>query len=146
MTLFTIGYEGRNIEEYLDLLKMNMVSLVIDVRRNPISRKPGFSKNRMREALSSEGIEYMHFPQLGIESKRRKGLKRQSDYLELFSWYEDEVLANERDALIEIISILNRSGRVALTCYESDHTYCHRSKVSAKLTEIADQEPDLVHL
>ena len=72
MTLFTIGYEGRNIEEYLGLLKKNIVKLVIDVRRNPISRKRGFSKNRMREALSSEGIEYMHFPQLGIESKNRK--------------------------------------------------------------------------
>ncbi|MBD3277588.1 MAG: DUF488 family protein [Candidatus Aegiribacteria sp.] len=146
MTLFTIGYEGRNIEEYLDLLKRNMVTLVIDVRRNPVSRKRGFSKNRMREALSSEGIEYMHFPQLGIESKKRKGLKSKSDYLELFSWYENEVLPNEHDALTEIISILNKYERVALTCYESDYTYCHRSSVSSKLTEIADQEPDLVHL
>jgi len=146
MTLFTIGYEGRDIEEYLELLKRNMVKLVIDVRRNPISRKRGFSKTRMREALSNEGIDYIHFPQLGIESERRKGLKNRSDYLSLFSWYEEEVLIREHDTLMEIISILNESDRIALTCYEADFTFCHRSRVSNMLSEIAESELDLVHL
>ena len=50
MILFTIVYEGKNIEEYVQVLEENMVKVVVDVRRNPVSRKYGFSKTRMRDA------------------------------------------------------------------------------------------------
>lgn len=146
MILFTIGYEGKSIEEYLEVLRHNMVDLVIDVRRNPVSRKYGFSKNRMRAVLQAEGIGYVHYPQLGIESSRRKGLSKETDYMALLSWYEDEVLPKEQETLSEIIIILHESRRVALTCYEADHNCCHRSRVSSRLAEIAEPDLDLVHL
>ena len=146
MILFTIGYEGKDIEEYVQVLEENMVKVVVDVRRNPISRKYGFSKTRMREMLASEGIDYMHLPKLGIESVRRRSLKTRADYNALFLWYENEVLDKEEVALGEIIELISLDKRVALTCFEADPTFCHRSKISEKISEIASASLKLIHL
>ncbi len=146
MILFTIGYEGKDIEEYVQVLEENMVKVVVDVRRNPISRKYGFSKTRMREMLASEGIDYIHLPKLGIESARRRSLKTRADYNALFLWYEKEVLDKEKIALGEIIERISSDKRVALTCFEADPTLCHRSKVLERISEIASSGLKLIHL
>ena len=146
MILFTIGYEGKDIEEYVQVLEENMVKVVVDVRRNPISRKYGFSKTRMRETLASEGIDYIHLPKLGIESARRRSLKTRADYNALFIWYEKEVLDKEKIALGEIIERISSDKRVALTCFEADPTLCHRSKVLERISKIATASLKLVHL
>ena len=146
MILFTIGYEGKDIEEYVQVLEENMVKVVVDVRRNPISRKYGFSKTRMREKLASKGIDYIHIPKLGIESVRRRSLKTIADYNALFLWYENEVLDKEEVALSEIIELISLDKRVALTCFEADPTSCHRLMVSEKISEIASEDWKLIHL
>jgi hypothetical protein len=43
-TLFTVGYEGSKPSDLFASLQDNGVTLLIDVRDVPISRKPGFSK------------------------------------------------------------------------------------------------------
>jgi len=68
--LYTIGYEKRTIGEYIEILVTNDVALVIDVRKNPLSRKKGFSKKALASALSEVGIAYRHLPELGIASDR----------------------------------------------------------------------------
>ena len=146
MILFTIGYEGKDIAEYVQVLEENMVKVVVDVRRNPISRKYGFSKTRMRELLAFEGIDYIHLPALGIESERRRSLKTRADYNALFIWYENEVLDKEKISLGEIIDRISSDKRVALTCFEADPTLCHRSKVSERISEITTASLKLIHL
>ena len=79
-TLFTIGYEGRSVESFMHTLIQNDVRLLCDVRRNPISRKFGFSKNRLKSIASGVGIKYIHIPNLGIESKKRTSLTSNADY------------------------------------------------------------------
>ncbi len=146
MILFTIGYEGKDIAEYVQVLEENMVKVVVDVRRNPVSRKYGFSKTRMRELLALEGIDYIHLPALGIESARRRSLKTRADYNALFIWYENEVLDKEKISLGEIIDRISSDKRVALTCFEADPTLCHRSKVLERISEITTASLKLIHL
>lgn len=43
--LFSVGYEGRDLSDFVELLQENGVTVLLDVRLNAISRKPGFSKN-----------------------------------------------------------------------------------------------------
>lgn len=45
--LCTIGYEGCTLENYLNRLLRAGVTLLCDVRRNPLSRKYGFSKSTL---------------------------------------------------------------------------------------------------
>lgn len=72
--LFTIGYEGRSFENYLNRLIKNGVKILCGMRRNPISRKYGFSRSTLSETLRKLDIEYTHFPELGIVSEKRRSL------------------------------------------------------------------------
>ena len=58
--LFSVGYEGRDLDEFVRLLRAHGVTVLLDVRLNAISRKPGFSKTRLTAALADAGIRYRH--------------------------------------------------------------------------------------
>ena len=60
MRIFTIGYEGTTVPEFIAALQKAGVERVIDVRALPLSRRPGFSKSALRSALEESGIEYLH--------------------------------------------------------------------------------------
>jgi len=49
--LYTIGYEGAEISQFLRTLRDCGVQRVIDIRDVPVSRKPGFSKGSLSAAL-----------------------------------------------------------------------------------------------
>ena len=87
--LFTIGYEGRSLEKYINILLVNDVHILCDVRKNAYSQKYGFSKNQLEKACTGVGIKYIHIPQLGIESEQRQDLKSQKDYEILFESYKN---------------------------------------------------------
>lgn len=131
--LFTIGYEGRSIDQYLDTLIQENITTVFDVRKNPVSMKYGFSKTTLQKALTNISITYIHTPELGIESSERKHLHEKHDYTALFDRYEKEILPKNDNALNSIIERYEGGNRVALTCFERDETYCHRSRISASL-------------
>ena len=83
--LVTIGYEGKCLENYLNQLLRAGVTVLCDVRRNPLSRKYGFSKGTLSKACEGLGIRYEHIPQLGIASEERRNLETQADYDALFA-------------------------------------------------------------
>lgn len=145
--LFTIGYEGRSLEAYLNRLLVAGVSLLCDVRRNPLSRKYGFSKGTLANACLGLGIRYEHLPQLGIASERRKGLRTLDDYEALFAEYERWDLPGQGDALGKIAAWVAEEGRrVALTCFESEASHCHRHCVAEELVRQFGAKFRPVHL
>lgn len=141
--LASIGYEGRSFENYLNALIRNGVTVLCDVRKNPISRKYGFSKSVLQNACEGIGIEYRHFPELGIPSYERTDLRFQSDYDALFTRYEENVLPREA-AAIDLISNLVEGGGVALTCYEANPAQCHRTRVLKAVTQRTGVVPELI--
>jgi hypothetical protein len=86
--LYTIGYEGISLEEYLNRLIKNDVKVLVDVRNNPLSMKFGFSKTQLKNFCSNLGIEYLHIPEVGILSEQRQELNSQVDYDNLFDAYK----------------------------------------------------------
>ena len=52
-TILTIGYEGAVIDDFIATLELVEVEVLIDIRDIPVSRKRGFSKNALADALSS---------------------------------------------------------------------------------------------
>ena len=127
--LFTIGYEGLSVEDYMNKLIQNNIKLVCDVRRNPISRKFGFSKGKFSEILTELSIEYRHFPDLGIDSKDRKFLIFESDYKKLFETYRKNLLT-QQNSIQEIDKLRFRYKRIVLTCFEAQADFCHRHCIS----------------
>ncbi len=140
--LFTIGYQGRTLECYLNVLIQEAVTILCDVRKNAISRKYGFSKRTLARACEGVGIRYEHLPELGIESQQRKGLKTASDFEALFSAYERSILPNREAALDTIRAWLRSGDSVALTCFERDAGQCHRHCVAGALAQVSGTKPD----
>ena len=131
--LFTIGYEGRTQDEYLGLLRDAGVTLLADLRQNPISRKKGFSQNALAQGCASVGIRYEHLPELGIASEKRKNLATQADVDALFAEYERDWLPTQGAALAKLGAWVAAGERVALTCFERAPGDCHRHCVAEAL-------------
>jgi uncharacterized protein (DUF488 family) len=144
--LFTIGYEGRSLEGFLNMLLMNSVTVLCDVRRNPFSRKFGFSKGTLSKSCEGEKVRYEHLPELGIASHERRGLHTQADYDRLFSSYQRYSLPLQEDALAKIALWIAAGERVALTCYENLPEQCHRHCVAKALEEIGGKKCAAQHL
>jgi hypothetical protein len=109
--LFTIGYEGVSIEQYLNILIQKDVQVLCDVRNNPLSRKFGFSKSSLQKYLCHIGIEYVHLPELGITSTKRNNLSTEEDYQNLFLEYKSS-LPQYWGSLDKLYQFLEVKGRM----------------------------------
>ncbi|MES0489580.1 MAG: DUF488 family protein [Leptospirales bacterium] len=127
---FTMGYEGITVDQYLNNIVQQEISAVIDVRKNPISMKYGFSKTQLSKMLGNIGVNYQHMPDLGIESASRQDLSSFGKYQQLFDEYEQSTLNYQHKAINAIAESYYENKRVMLTCFEKDYNYCHRSRVS----------------
>ena len=117
--LFTIGYEGISFEAYINKLIQNNIKVLIDVRKNPFSHKYGFSKSILASVVNKMGIKYVHIPELGIITEKRKKLETMEDYRALFDEYET-TLPSKESYLREILNYMDKYKRIALTCFEMD--------------------------
>ena len=137
--LATIGYERRSYEAYFNQLLGVGVSRLCDVRRNPFSRKWGFSKRLLSRGCEELGIRYEPFPELGIASRHRAGLGDRASYNRLFARYEATTLPHCRDAVVRIAGWIDAGERVAITCYERDSRDCHRSRLATAIVKAASK-------
>jgi uncharacterized protein (DUF488 family) len=140
---YTIGYEGKSFEHYLNQLIRHEVKLLCDVRKNPLSRKYGFSKKTLSETLAKLDIEYVHLPELGIVSEKRQVLNTKQDYERLFAEYETTTLRQNDAALHKLFSLYKRYQRVAITCFEAESCMCHRGRV-AKALQLLPEWPRVI--
>lgn len=146
IVLFTIGYEGISLEEYLNRLLKNDVKLLVDVRYNPLSMKYGFSKKQLQRYCNSLGIEYIHFPEIGIASEQRQALNTQSDYDKLFAVYRKNTLPKTMDTQLQILNLLKTNKRIALTCFESNICQCHRKYLAESIERLPDFKYKVKHI
>lgn len=128
MTVFTIGYEGLDIDAFMSLLAEHGIDTIVDVRELPLSRKPGFSKKALANILNISGREYVHMVDLGCPKLVRDRYREDGNwkrYTEGFLKY----LKTQDDAIAEL-SALAATSNCALLCYEADSNFCHRSMVA----------------
>ena len=143
---FTIGYEGKSFENYLNRLIKNNVRFLCDVRKNAFSRKYGFSKKTLSKTLERIGIGYIHMPNLGIVSEKRQSLNSQADYNRIFYDYEVSTLKENGIALKELYSLFKKYRRIAITCFEANPNMCHRSHVAKAISQRSDWKYKISHI
>ena len=144
--LFTIGYEGISLEEYLNRLIKNDVKVLVDVRNNALSMKYGFSKTQLKSFCASLHIEYLHIPEVGIQSEQRQELKTQTDYDTLFDIYKKKNLMNTASQQQQILDLLKAKERIALTCFEANICQCHRKHLAEAITKLPEWDFELNHI
>lgn len=130
-TVTTVGYEGLSFDALLDTLRSLGVTVLVDVRLTPLSRRPGMSRRALSAGLAEAGVAYRHYPALGNPRENREPLRRgDPSALALYRDHLDE--PDARVALAEIAA-LARTERVALLCVEADPARCHRTLVAERL-------------
>ena len=124
--IFTNGYEGTTVAEFIAALQNSGVQRVIDVRALPLSRRPGFSKTSLRSALQDAGIDYVHLKALGTPAEGRAAA-RAGRHAELERIYAGQLELPE--AMMQSAQMLElaRERPSALLCMERDPAHCHRT-------------------
>lgn len=133
MTVFTIGYEGLDIDDFMSLLADHGIETVVDIRELPLSRKPGFSKTALANVLNVSGLEYVHMVALGCPKPVRDGYREDGDWKRYTAGFL-KYLKTQKDAVAELGDLV-QSSNCALLCFEADFNFCHRSMVAEAVSK-----------
>jgi uncharacterized protein (DUF488 family) len=131
--LFTIGYTGVSPKEFVRALKDAQISLVVDVREIPISRKAGFSKTALCSNLERAGIEYHHFQALGSPMKARHAVRENRNYPKFFTAVRSHLREQDAQESLQAVVQLIKTHQVCLMCCCADWELCHRRCVVEQL-------------
>jgi len=128
-TAFTIGYEGADPAEFIATLQTSGVTLVVDTRKVPTSRRAPYRKGALASALAEVGIAYLSVPALGVDKALRHLAKQEP---RRFGAIYRETLRKADLELSELVRTARRAV-VALLCFEFDERQCHRLHLSMAL-------------
>lgn len=136
--IYTIGYEGLGLEDFVGRLRRAGVRIVIDVRELPLSRKRGFSKGALAEALATARIRYSHMRSLGCPKPIRDRHRANKDWTEYTAAFMKH-LGTQRAAVDELAQVCAERP-AALLCYEADAGRCHRTYVARGIAAVSGGE------
>jgi len=136
--LIGVGYEGQNIDSFIDMLLIQGVTHLVDVRLTPISRKPGFSKTALSHALAAADIGYMHLPALGNPKSNRAGFAGDTaEVANARQLFVRQIRRPAAESALDTIAELAASQRVAVLCFEANEERCHRHVVLTQVRKRA---------
>lgn len=132
MEVLTIGYEGAKLEDFIETLSIAGVDTLVDIRELPISRRKGFAKTALSDAVRHVGMNYVHIKLLGDPKPGRDAAK--AGQFDIFKKiFSEHMKKPEVEEALEHLASLARKSRVCLLCYERKHEHCHRSMVADKI-------------
>jgi len=129
--VFSIGYEGRNPTDFVAALAKAGVTLLVDVRRLPLSRKSGFSKSALRSLVEGRGIGYEHRPELGPPMPVLQSYRQSKDWTEFRNSYLRH--ARTHPGALEELGKMAESQTLCVMCLEADASRCHRGLLTSLL-------------
>ena len=132
--LVSVGYEGRGLPELVALLRGHGVTVLVDVRLNAVSRKPGLAKTKLREGLAQAGIGYRHARALGNPPENRAAFRAGDAERGLTVFARLLVQPAAVEELAVLVGLL-ATERVAVLCFEREHHRCHRQAVVGLLAD-----------
>jgi uncharacterized protein (DUF488 family) len=132
---FTIGHSTRPIEAFVELLRANEVTRLVDVRTVPRSRtNPQYNVDALPGLLAPHGIAHEHLAALGGLRKRHADIPP-----EVNGFWENQSFHNYADyamsspvfaAGLARLEEIGRLERCAVMCAESVWWRCHRRIVT----------------
>jgi len=123
--IYTVGYEGTDIDRFVETLKAVGVRRLADVRAVAVSRKKGFSKRKLAERLEAEGIEYLHLIDLG-DPKPGREAARAGRHEEFVKIYSEHLATDKAQAALSRLVECVAEEATCLLCFERDPKTCHR--------------------
>ena len=132
--VFTIGHSTRTSQEFISLLHEFGVTLLIDVRRFPMSRRyPHFNKAELTAVLAAAGIDYRHEEVLGGRRAPAKNSANDAWRNAQFRGYADHMDTSAyRFAVDRIVETAQQTVQ-AVMCAEAVPWRCHRNLLADAL-------------
>ena len=144
MALFTLGYEGLDLDTFVQILLDNGVECLLDVRQRPQSRKRGFSKTALANACAENNIGYQHLAIFGCPLDIRNAYRADGDWDNYTAAFLEHLQSPELKQAIANLASSAWGKRCCLMCFEADENFCHRLFV-ARAVEAAGG-PDVMNL
>lgn len=132
--IYSIGYEGLDPGRFVEHLISHRVTLVVDVRLNPVSRKPGFSKKSLSARLEAAGIDYRHDAALGNPPDNRDSFRTGDG--DIGRRRMRELLSNGSGPALQRLVDDAQARHVAVLCVERGPQRCHRHVVTDMAREL----------
>ena len=130
--LHTIGYERAAFLAVAGTLADAGVTMVVDVRAEPHSRRREFAFKHLGPGLAAYGIAYASWPELGTPAAGR-GAAKQGDAMTFHRLFMEQLATPAaRNALAELAALVERE-TLCLLCYERDPAHCHRTLIVERM-------------
>lgn len=141
--IFTIGYEGANVDQLVETLLNLKIEVLADVRELPLSRKKGLSKNSLAERLKCEGIEYTHYKKLG-DPKPGRDAAKSGDFVTFERIFYDHMSKSDTQAALGDLLKVASDKLTCMMCFERCAINCHRSIIADEALEAGFEVFNLV--
>ena len=141
--VFTIGYEGAELDRFLAALQDAGVATLADVRAVALSRKRGFSKSALRDALAGWDIGYEHFRALGTPKEGRQAARAGDGELMRRIYCQEVLDTPPAQEAFEELAAIAQAKPICLLCFERDPANCHRRILAQRLAARGWQVVDL---
>lgn len=145
LRIFTVGHSTRRLDEFVELLRVNGVKRVIDIRTIPRSRhNPQFNRETLGPALRKREIAYVHLKKLGGLRHAKPDSVNLGWHNASFRGFADYMQTAEFEAGLARAISLAETKPSALMCAEAVPWRCHRSLVGDALAIRGFQVRDIV--
>ena len=132
--VYTAGYEGLNVDAFLNMFLRTGIARIVDVRSNPVARQFGFHKSTLARLSGHLDMSYVHLPELGIPSHMRRDVADDEALEVLLTKYEDEIMPAHEHSVRRVADLM-REAPSALICREANPSRCHRSRLANVLAK-----------
>lgn len=138
MKLYTIGYAGKKIEEFIDILKQNKITSIVDVRTMPLSKTfPEYNSNSIKDILRKNGIYYLVFSnEFGARREEQNTYISLTDFdgknIKVVDFKKVYELPIFIDGVNRVEDGLKKELKIAFMCSEKNPFDCHRANMIAE--------------
>ena len=123
-TIYTIGYTGFSLSEFLNVLKNYKIQVVIDVRSSPYSeRYPNYNRPNLEDTLKKSGIYYRNYAD-EFGARQDNPIYYTDGYLDFKKFSKSQAFQN---GVVKIRNSLDKGYLIAFLCAEKDPIQCHRA-------------------
>ncbi len=134
LVIYTIGHSSLTADAFLDLLRLNGIHQLADVRAIPQSRRyPQFGQAQLSRALGSAGFVYRHFPALGGKRRPRPDSVNTALREPAYRGYADHMQSDEFVEGLRALDGFAYRRHTSVMCAEALWWECHRQLLSDAL-------------
>lgn len=143
--IYTIGFTKKSLKEFVNLLKKNKITKLIDTRLNRDSQLSGFAKSKDLKYVLKEilKIKYEIMPEFSPTKELLKTYQKDKDWEN----YEEGFLNLIKERKLERFKniVLDKKERVCLLCSEAEADKCHRRLLAEFFSRLEDNV-NVIHL